>query len=117
LSPAAATSSPCKTSPTGGRFVLIAGEDGRAWVEAAHTIAENTGTVLTAVTVGADDSDLADVRLAWLRKRQIGRDGAVLVRPDRYVGFRSVGAVDNPLSVLSAALEQILAVDKLRAAR
>jgi 2,4-dichlorophenol 6-monooxygenase len=72
---------------------------------------------VAAVTVGADDADLADTRLAWLRKRQITRDGAVLVRPDRFIGFRSSGAVDDPLAVVMAALQKILAVDELGARR
>jgi 2,4-dichlorophenol 6-monooxygenase len=52
-----------------------------------------------------------------LRKRQITRDGAVLVRPDRFIGFRSAGAVNDPLAVVTAALQKILAVDELRARR
>jgi 2,4-dichlorophenol 6-monooxygenase len=96
-----------------GKFVLIAGEDGAAWLEAARKIAENTGIPLDAVTVGADDAQLVDVRFAWLRKRQITRQGAVLVRPDRFVGFRATGAVDDPTATLISALRQILANDDL----
>ncbi|MFE3799537.1 FAD-dependent monooxygenase [Nocardia tengchongensis] len=95
----------------GGAFVLIAGEDGTGWVDAARKLADSTGIRLVAVTVGADDAELADVRFAWLRKREISRAGAVLVRPDRFVGFRAVGAVEDPLAELSSALERILAVD------
>jgi 2,4-dichlorophenol 6-monooxygenase len=104
---------PLQNLTHGGKFLLVAGEDGNAWVQAAGKIAESTGIALEAVTVGADDADLADTRLAWMRKRQIKRDGAVLVRPDRYIGFRSPGAVDDPLTVITAALRQILAVDEL----
>jgi 2,4-dichlorophenol 6-monooxygenase len=100
----------------GGRFVLLAGEEGGAWVEAARRLAERTGVALAAYTVGAEDADLCDVRLAWRRKRQIGRQGAVLVRPDRFVGFRSMGAVTDPARVLADALGQILANEALRAA-
>jgi len=106
---------PLQNLTHGGKFLLVAGEDGNAWVEAAHKIAESTGIALEAVTVGADDAELVDTRLAWLRKRQITRDGAVLVRPDRFIGFRSAGAVDDPLAVVTAALQQILAVDELGA--
>ena len=108
---------PLQNLTHGGKFLLVAGEDGNVWVEAARKIAETTGIALDAVTVGADDADLADTRLAWLRKRQITRGGAVLVRPDRYIGFRSSGAVDDPLAVLTAALQQILAVDELGTTR
>jgi 2,4-dichlorophenol 6-monooxygenase len=37
------------------------------------------------------------------------------VRPDLFIGFRSSGAVDDPLAVITAALQQILAVDELGA--
>ncbi|MFD7843353.1 hypothetical protein ACFV4K_10520 [Nocardia sp. NPDC059764] len=90
-----------------GAFVLIAGEDGAAWVDAARKLAESSGIRLVAVTV---DAELADVRFAWLCKREISRAGAVLVRPDRFVGFRAVEVVEDPLAVLSSAMERILAV-------
>jgi 2,4-dichlorophenol 6-monooxygenase len=108
---------PLQNLTHGGRFVLIAGEDGRAWIDAAAKLTESTGVPLDAVTIGIDDADLVDTRFAWLRKREITRDGAVLVRPDRFVGFRSSGAVDDPLSVLTAALHQILATEPLGAGR
>ena len=92
----------------GGKFLLIAGEDGAPRVEAARKIAESTGIALEAWTIGADDADLADVRFAWLRKREISLRGAVLVRPDRFVGFRSHGEVDDPQAVLSEAPQTIL---------
>ncbi|QSE86631.1 FAD-dependent monooxygenase [Rhodococcus koreensis] len=106
---------PLQNLTHGGKFVLIAGEDGQAWVEAAAKIAESAGIALEAVTVGADDADLADVRFAWLRKRQITRDGAVLVRPDRFVGFRSAGAVADPQAVLTDAFDRILSTTDLGA--
>ena len=108
---------PLQNLTHGGRFVLIAGEDARPWVDAARTLAESTGVPLDAVTVGVDDAELADTRFAWLRKREITREGAVLVRPDRFIGFRCVGAVADPQTVLTQALEQILATDELGAGR
>ncbi|MGX1163409.1 2,4-dichlorophenol 6-monooxygenase [Arthrobacter sp. SLBN-100] len=95
----------------GCRFVLLAGEDGHDWVEAARQIADQTGLPLEAYTVGADDAELADVRLAWLRKREISRRGAVLVRPDRFVGYRSIGGVDSPKQSLTEALGALLSSD------
>ncbi|MBX7435129.1 FAD-dependent monooxygenase [Mycobacterium sp. Y57] len=95
----------------GGRFVLIAGEDGAAWVVAARSIAERTGLPIDAYTVGNEQADLFDARFAWLRKREIDRDGAVLVRPDRFIGFRSIGAADDPEATLAGALSQILGTE------
>lgn len=95
----------------GGTFLLIAGEDGDAWVEAARKVARTTGVRLEAVTVGADGTDLIDQRFAWLRKREITREGAILVRPDRFVAFRAPGPVEDPATMLDSALVQILATD------
>ncbi|MGZ8802138.1 MAG: hypothetical protein ACXWZL_05840, partial [Mycobacterium sp.] len=80
-------------------------------------IAENTGIALQAYTIGADDADLADIRFAWLRKREISRRGAVMIRPDRVVGFRSRDAVDDPQAVLSDALRTILSTADLAATK
>jgi len=95
----------------GGYFVLIAGEQGQAWVEAAEKLAAEKGIPLRAGRVGVLDSDYVDVRCAWLKNRGISSTGAVLVRPDRYIGFRSLGAADDPLAALTAAFGQILATD------
>jgi len=91
-----------------GWFLLIAGEQGADWCEAAAWLAERHGLPLRAVRVGHLDGDYRDPRCSWLRQREIGVDGAVLVRPDRYVGWRSLGASDDPIGALRAALASIL---------
>jgi 2,4-dichlorophenol 6-monooxygenase len=45
----------------------------------------------------------------WLRHRGIGRDGAVLVRPDRFIGWRSMAASEQPVEELADAIGRILA--------
>jgi 2,4-dichlorophenol 6-monooxygenase len=92
-----------------GRFLLIAGEDGGAWCEAARHLAPDAGIPLDAVRIGHIDGDLYDPRCMWLRHREIGPDGAVLVRPDRFVGWRSMGGWERPIDELAEALTQILA--------
>ncbi len=92
-----------------GRFLLIAGEDGEDWCAAAGQLAADTGIPLDALRIGHLDGDLYDPRLGWTRQREITTDGAVLVRPDRHIGWRSLTAVDDPLAALAEALSQILA--------
>ena len=92
-----------------GRFLLIAGEDGDPWCDAARKIAAETDLPLDAVRIGHLDGDLYDPRCAWLRYRGIQADGAILVRPDRYVGWRAPTAVDDPLRTLASGLNRILA--------
>jgi 2,4-dichlorophenol 6-monooxygenase len=100
---------PIKDLVAPGRFLLIAGEDGQAWCEAARQLAAETGLPLDAVRIGHLDGDLYDPRCAWLRQRGIAPDGAVLVRPDRFVGWRAPTSVDDPRTALAAAVGQILA--------
>ena len=54
--------------------------------------------------------DYIDVRGAWTRCREISPDGAVLVRPDRYIAFRSVTGVDEPTATLRQALSTVLSI-------
>ncbi len=100
---------PIKDLVAPGRFLLIAGEDGGAWCEAAEELARAAGLPLDAVRIGHLDGDLYDPRCAWLRHRQIENDGAVLVRPDRFIAWRAPTAVDDPLAELVGAFSQILA--------
>lgn len=99
---------PIKDLVSPGRFLLIAGEHGGAWCEAARELA-TAGVPLDAVRIGHVDGDLYDPRCMWARRRQIGADGALLVRPDRFVGWRSLRASERPLADLADALSQILA--------
>lgn len=92
----------------GGKFLVLAGEEGHDWVEAANKLAAVNDLPLVAGTVGVLDSDFVDVRCAWLKNRAISASGVVVVRPDRYVAFRSIDAVDDPQAALRNALSQIL---------
>ncbi len=92
-----------------GRFLLIAGEEGESWCEAARSIAEAEGLPLDAVRIGHLDGELYDPRCTWLRHREITPEGAILVRPDRFVAWRSMGAADAPAELLAEALGKILA--------
>jgi 2,4-dichlorophenol 6-monooxygenase len=92
-----------------GRFLLIAGEDGEAWCEAASELAAAAGLPLDALRIGHLDGDLYDPRCAWLRQRGIEPDGAILVRPDRFVAWRQASGAADPRAQLAAALSRVLA--------
>jgi 2,4-dichlorophenol 6-monooxygenase len=91
-----------------GRFLLIAGEEGQAWTDAAGAVAAANDLRIDALRIGHIDGDLFDPRLAWARYRGISEKGAVLVRPDRVIAWRSAGAVEEPAAVIAAALEAVL---------
>ncbi|GAA2212504.1 FAD-dependent monooxygenase [Nonomuraea monospora] len=88
-----------------GRFLLIAGEGGQDWCEAAAELAATWP--LDAVRVGHLDGDLLDPRSTWTRHRGHGSDGAVLIRPDRFIAWRAQQPADAPAQ-LSQALQSIL---------
>jgi 2,4-dichlorophenol 6-monooxygenase len=48
-----------------------------------------------------------DPRCAWVGHRQITSDGAILVRPDRFIAWRSPAGSGEPQAALAAALSQI----------
>lgn len=90
-------------------FTLIAGEDGLPWCEAAREAAAQRRIELVAVRVGHLEGDWLDPRLAFVRLREFGRAGAILVRPDRVIAWRSMGAGPDPGRDLGAALDRVLA--------
>jgi len=89
----------------GPRFVLLAGRDGAAWQQAAQAI-ELSWPPLADHTVGGD-GDLGDPDGNWHHAYGVDTDGAVLVRPDGHVAWRSPSGASNPADVLRAALDRL----------
>jgi 2,4-dichlorophenol 6-monooxygenase len=92
-----------------GRFLVLAGEEGHDWCLAAQKVATTKDLPIDAICVGHTAGDLHDPRSAWTRLRGHGASGAILVRPDRFVGWRAPALADDPAAALSDALERILA--------
>jgi 2,4-dichlorophenol 6-monooxygenase len=99
---------PLKDLVSPGRFLLIAGENGQDWCAAAAAVAAANDLLIDAVRIGHIDGDLFDPRLAWAQFRGVTEKGAVLVRPDRVVGWRSAGAAEDAARALAEALGKIL---------
>lgn len=90
----------------GNGFVLLTGRAGRAWVQAARQLASELGLMLSAHRIGGDGIEDADNR--WPATFGVDDDGAVLVRPDGYVGWRSAATPPDPEATLRAALRGML---------
>jgi putative polyketide hydroxylase len=74
-----------------GELVLLAGAHGSSWKEAGESLSIRT------FHIGGED--LEDETGRWWARAGIGSDGALLVRPDRVVAWRSPGAVAEPAIV------------------
>ncbi len=91
------------------RFTLLAGERGEHWRDAAAVVATELGIPIDAWCIGHASGDLRDPRLRFERVREFGPEGAILVRPDRCIAFRSMGQTEDPIGVLRSAVAQVLA--------
>jgi 2-polyprenyl-6-methoxyphenol hydroxylase-like FAD-dependent oxidoreductase len=86
----------------GRDFVLLAGPQGHAWKQAARAAQR---PVVRAYVAG---EDFLDVDGRWGEIYDLGARGAVLVRPDGIVAWRTREAASDPAAVLTAALAQVL---------
>jgi tetracenomycin A2 monooxygenase-dioxygenase len=83
-------------------FVLLHGPEGGAWAKAAVKAAERLGVPLRIHAVGPDE-ELRPEDRDWATAYGVSAGGAVLVRPDAFVSWRSDGdasAVADPDAVL-----------------
>jgi 2,4-dichlorophenol 6-monooxygenase len=90
-----------------GRFTLFTGISGDPWAAAAQETAERLGVPLDAVVIGPG-REVTDLYFDWAAGREVQEDGAVLVRPDKHVCWRSHRLVDDPAAVLTEVLAGIL---------
>ncbi len=85
------------------RFTLVAGPAGEAWAKAVSTLDDPRLGCLVA------GRDFLDLEGRWAALSGIGQDGAILVRPDQHVAWRSPAAVADPARAIAAALATVLA--------
>lgn len=67
----------------------------------AWTAAATGSWPITVVPIGPEDSE-------WSKVREVGAGGAVLVRPDRIIGWRSEALPEDPAAALAEAMLSIL---------
>jgi 2,4-dichlorophenol 6-monooxygenase len=88
-------------------FVLITGPGGAVWRDAAAEVAEKLSVPIVTASIGTG-GDFAGTDRRWQEVREITDEGAILVRPDNHVAWRSMGASVNPVGDLAGALGRIL---------
>ena len=98
-----------------GRFTIICGPGDalgeRKWYAAAKEVSERLGIEVSCVSVGYG-CDWEDVYFDWERRREVSDEGCVLVRPDRFVGWRSMEMVENPAGKVEAVIRSILCMEE-----
>ncbi len=89
------------------RFTLIVGADGADWEKAAIAVGAELGVEIRPyrVALGQEHNDIFG---AWTRTREVTERGCVLVRPDRFVAWRSHELPDDPTAALRATVGHIL---------
>jgi hypothetical protein len=87
---------------------LLTGPDNSGWVSGADRVREDLGVPLRVWGLGSDlipvDETVADL----LERYGLDAAGALLIRPDGFVGFRSATRPDDEYSALKSALGEIL---------
>jgi 2,4-dichlorophenol 6-monooxygenase len=91
-----------------GRFSLLVGIGGAPWSEAAAKIAAELNITLSVYALG-HRCEYDDILGDWTRLREIGDRGALLIRPDRHVAWRSADLPESPQDSLRDALRHVLA--------
>lgn len=95
-------------SLVGRRPLLMAGAKGAEWYDAAHAVAGRTGLGLDVLRLG---EDVTERERSWHEAMGVTETGAVLVRPDGFVAWRTTGARPSPEQVLETVLTRVLARD------
>ena len=88
-------------------FVLLAGPAGQAWCDAAGRVAEDLDVPFVAHRVAADGS-LVDRAQSFPKTFGTGDEGAVVVRPDGVVAWRSAASSANPRTDLEQNMHRVL---------
>ncbi|ACL42515.1 MULTISPECIES: FAD-dependent oxidoreductase [Micrococcaceae] len=90
-----------------GQFTVFTGITGEDWTTAAQKVSERLGVTIGSVVIGPGQ-DVTDLYFDWAKLREVAESGAVLVRPDKHVGWRADRLADDPEGALYAAVAAIL---------
>ena len=89
-------------------FLLLAGPEAEAWCDAARNVSESLGMDVDAFRIGRG-GELGDPDGRFAEVYGTGAEGAVLVRPDGFVAWRTRGTQADARDVLGNVLGRVLA--------
>ncbi|KAM5357362.1 hypothetical protein ACJZ2D_016338 [Fusarium nematophilum] len=94
-------------------FLLLTDAKGAAWLEAVKKVSQHLDVTINVATIDTQplhgkDVKYVDHNSTWATLSQIQPGGAILVRPDNMVAWRSSGPTGNETNHLTRALGLIL---------
>lgn len=89
-------------------FVVLTGPGGEAWLTAARAVNERLGIPVEGYVVGADRDLVPEDGFDWAGLHGTTESGAVLVRPDGFVAWRSPRLAPDPERALTDTLMTVL---------
>jgi hypothetical protein len=87
-------------------FALLAGAGGRNWTDAGKALAVAAGIPLKALRI-APDGDLANPDESFEKTMGIGAPGALLLRPDGVIGWRTREPHADPRACLGEVMRRL----------
>jgi PAS domain-containing protein len=91
----------------GPGFTLLTGDDGARWSDAAAATSAALGVPIGIRRIGPE-GDVVDADGEWGQVTGLAPDGALLVRPDDFVGWRAEELPADPEAELRHAVSNIL---------
>ena len=88
---------------------MLTPAEGNMWIDAASGLVKKyPGLVLECQRMGADLHEEPSAPRSFAKMYGLSPTGAVLVRPDGFVGWRTMSAPNEPESALAQVLGQLL---------
>lgn len=88
-------------------FCLLTGVGGSKWKDGASQVAQKLEVEISSYAIGWM-RDFEDVYFDWARRREVAEDGCVLIRPDRFVAWRSMKMVPDCEEKLLHVMKSVL---------
>jgi 2,4-dichlorophenol 6-monooxygenase len=88
-------------------FTLIIGAGGKAWADAAKALTVELGVDIEAACIGLRQ-EFDDPLGEWTKLREISDRGCLLVRPDRFIAWRSAALPSDPVQELRSVMLSVL---------
>lgn len=95
-------------------FTLLTGIGGKAWGDAAQTVATELRVRIKTACLGLRQ-EFDDSLGEWMEIRGVSDRGCLLVRPDRFIAWRSEGMPRDPTAELRRAVAALLGRGAARA--